>query len=111
MRLGRTHKRAKPQAVVLKHALILLRDAESLQAALVLQLQRCLRRAVLHRAENLNHEPRVLDHAAVAANLLIGDVCVAVLALVLNLDELDVCDEAQHLDDVADDLVGGDRFD
>ena len=32
------------------------------------------------------------------------------LALVLNLDELDVCDEAENFDDVADDLVSRNRF-
>lgn len=111
MRLRRTHECAKAQAVVLKHALILIRDAEGLQAALVFQLQRGLCCAVLHSAEDLDHEPWMLDNAAIAAHLLIGDVCVTVLALVLDLDELDVSDEAKHLDDVTDDLVRGDSFD
>ena len=53
----------------------------------------------------------MFDNAAIAAHLLIGDVCMTVLALVLDLDELNVGDEAEHLDDVTDDLVGGDCLD
>lgn len=53
---------------------------------------------------------RVLDDASIAADSLIGDLIAANFAPVLNLDKLDVGDEAQHFDDMADDLVGGDRL-
>jgi len=110
MRLGRAHKSAELQAVVFEHALVRLRHPERLQASLILEFQTGLSCAVLHRAQDLNQQSRVLDHATTATDLLIGDVSVAVLALVLDLDELDVCDEAKHLDHMPDDLIRRDRL-
>jgi len=108
--LTRAHESTILQTIVFKEALISLGDAESLQASLVLQLKTCLRRAILNSAEDLDEEARVLDNAPTATNLFILNVKVAMLALVLNLDELDVCDEAENFDDVADDLVSRNRF-
>ena len=50
----------------------------------------------------------IFDDAAIPANCLIADISATHLTLVLNLDELDVGDEAEHLDDMADDLVSRD---
>ena len=50
----------------------------------------------------------IFDDAAITANCLIADISATHLTLVLNLDELDVGDEAEHLDDMADDLVSRD---
>jgi len=52
----------------------------------------------------------ILDDASIAADSLIGDLIATHLAPVLDLDELDVRDKAQHFDNMADDLVGGDRL-
>ena len=59
----------------------------------------------------MNEELRVLDYAPVPANGLVRDVRAAYFALVLNLDKLDVSDEAEHFDHVPDDLVSRDRLD
>ena len=56
----------------------------------------------------MDEELWILDNAATATDCLVGDVLAAYLTLVLYLDKLDVGDEAEHLDDVSDDLVGGD---
>lgn len=52
----------------------------------------------------------ILDDASIAADSFIGDLIAANLAPVLDLDELDVGDKAQHFDNMADDLVSGDRL-
>ena len=111
VRLTWAHKRPILQAIVLELSLVFLGDSEGLQAALVLELEASLSCAVLHEAEDLDEELRVLDYAAVPADSLVGDVGAADLALVLNLDELDVSDEAEHFDDVPDDLIRRDRLD
>ena len=54
---------------------------------------------------------RVFDDASISANGLIADISATHLALVLNLDELDVGDEAEHFDDMANDLVSWDGLD
>ena len=54
---------------------------------------------------------RVLDDASISADSLIGDIRPADFALVLNLDELDVSDEAEHFDHMPDDLVSWNRLD
>ena len=54
---------------------------------------------------------RVLDDAPVPTNGLVRDVRAANFALVLNLDELDVGDEAKHFDNVPNNLVCWDRLD
>lgn len=111
VRLARAHERAVPQAVVLEQPLVLLRDAERLQTALVLELEARLGGPVLDGAEDLNEELRVLDDAAIPTDGLIANVGAAHFALVLNLNELDVSDEAEDFDHVPDDLVRGDRLD
>ena len=109
--LARAHKRAVLETVLLELPLVFLGHAESLQAALVLEFEAGLGGSVLDQAEHLDQELRVLDDAPVPADGLIADIGAAHLALVLNLDELDVRDEAEHLDHVPDYLVRGDRLD
>ena len=111
MRLAWAHEGPILQAIVLKLPLVFLRDAEGLKAALVLQFKAGLSCAVLHQAENLNEQLRVLDYAPVPANGLVGDVGAADFTLVLNLDELDIGDEAEHFDHMPDDLVSWNRLD
>ena len=53
---------------------------------------------------------RVLNDASISADSLIGDIRPADFALVLNLDELDVSDEAEHLDHMSDDLISWNRL-
>lgn len=54
---------------------------------------------------------RVANDAPVAADVLVGDVGATYVTLVLYFDELGVYDGAEDLEDVADDLVGGDGLD
>ena len=53
----------------------------------------------------------MLNNAATTADLFVLNIKMAVLTLVLNLDELDVRDEAENFDNVAHDLVSRDRLD
>ena len=54
---------------------------------------------------------RVFDYASISANGFIANISATNLALVLNLDELDVGDEAEHFDHMSDYLVSWDRLD
>lgn len=111
MNLRWAHERTILQTIVLEHALIRLCDSEGLETPFVLQLETRLSRAILDGTEDLNEQARVLDDTATTTHLLILNVKMAVLALVLNLDKLDVGDEAKDFDDVADDLISRDRLD
>ena len=53
----------------------------------------------------------MLNNAATTTDLFVLNIKMAVLTLVLNLDELDVRDEAENFDNVAHDLVSRDRLD
>ena len=99
------------QAVVLEHSLVFLGDAERLNAPLVLQLETGLGCSVLHCAEHLNDKFGVLDVAPTAAQVLILDISITDVALVLDLDELALNDEPEHLEHVADDLIRWNRLD
>ena len=46
-----------------------------------------------------------MDDTPTSTNLFVRDVSLANLTLILNLDELALCDEAEDLDNVTDDLV------
>ena len=111
MTLRWVHKSAVLQTVVLEQALVLWCHAEGLQAAFVLELETGFGCAVLDEAEDLDEKVWVVDHTAITADGLTADVSSAVLALVLDFDELDVSDEAQDFDHMPDDLVSWDRFD
>ena len=50
----------------------------------------------------------IFDDASVSANGFIADISATHFALVLNLDELDVGNEAEHFNDMADNLVSWD---
>ena len=50
----------------------------------------------------------VFNNASISANGFIADISATHLALILNLDELDVSDEAKHFDNMADYLVSWD---
>ena len=65
----------------------------------------------MYQAEHLDQQPRILDNAPVPADGLVGDIRVADLALVLDLDELDVSNEAKYFDYMSNDLVGWDCLD
>lgn len=47
----------------------------------------------------------VFNNASISANCFIADISATHLALILNLDELDVSDETKHFDNMADYLV------
>lgn len=93
------------QAIVLELSLVLFGHSKGLETSLVLELKTGFGCAVLHKTEHLDEQLWVLDYAAIATDRFAGDVGSANLTLVLDLDELDVGDEAKHLDDVSDDLV------
>ena len=82
-----------------------------MQAAFILQLEASLGGAILNSAKDLYEKARVFDDATASANLLILNVQVAVLALVLNLNELDVSHKTQHFYDVTNYLICWNRFD
>ena len=65
------HKGAILEAIVLEQALILFSDAESKQTSLVLELKTGLGSAILHEAQDLHHQGRVLDDTAIATNGLV----------------------------------------
>ena len=111
MRLAWAHESSVSEAIVLELALVLLSYSESLQAALILEFKTSLGCAILHQAENLDEEPRVLNDAPVPTDGLIGDIRVADFTFVLNLNELDVSDEPKHLDYVPDNLISRNRLD
>ena len=50
----------------------------------------------------------VFNNASISANGFIADISATHLALILNLDELDVSDETKHFDNMADYLVSWD---
>ena len=81
-----------------------------MQAAFILQLKASLGGAILNSTKYLYEKARVLDDATASAHLLILNVQVAVLALVLNLNELDVSHKTQHFYDVTHYLICWDRF-
>ena len=85
--------------------LVLLSHSECLQTPFIFKLKACFGCAVLHEAEHLDEKLRVLDYAPVSTNCLIRDVRAAHFTLILDLDELDVCDKSENLDHVPDDLV------
>ena len=82
-----------------------------MQATFIFQLKTCLGRTILYEAEHLDDELGVLDDATVATDRFVGDIRAADFALVLYLDELDVCDEAEHLNHMSDDLIGRNGLD
>ena len=111
MHLRWAHEGSILQTVVLEHPLVLVGDAESLQASLVLELKTGLSCAILHQAEHLHRQHRITHNAAIPADGLIGELAAAHFTLVLDLDELDISNEAQHLDNVPHDLVRRNRLD
>jgi hypothetical protein len=99
---GRIHELPKLHAIVLEAARLLFTEVECFQHFVVLELETSLHCAVLHEAEDLKIELRVLDEAAIPADLLARDVSFALVAPVLNLDKVDVDNKAANLDHVPD---------
>lgn len=111
MCLGWAHERAMLEAIVLELALVFFSDTEGLQTSFILKFQTGFGCTVLYQTQHLNKQVRVFDDASISANGLIADISATHLALVLNLDELDVGDEAEHFDDMANDLISWDGLD
>ena len=65
----------------------------------------------MDQAQHLNKQIWVFDDASISANGFIANISATDLTLVLDLDELDVGDEAEHFDDMANDLVSWDGLD
>ena len=59
----------------------------------------------MHQTQRLYEQNWVLYDTTTSADLLIGNVSLAHLTLILNLDELALSDKAKDLDDMADDLI------
>lgn len=110
LRAARVHERAILQTVLLTLLLIGHRDVECFDSSLVLQLQTGFGGAVLDHAEHLDEEKGLVDGAAISADVLVVDFLFAHVALVLNLDEVDLADESAHFYDVPDDVVRGHRL-
>lgn len=58
----------------------------------------------------MHEKNRVLDRASIVANLLIGDVDLADIALVLHLDKVDINNDPAYLHDVSDNVIGLNGF-
>lgn len=84
-------KRAILEAVVLKSLLVIFLNIKCLDALLVLKLKTSSGGAILHLAQHLHIQNRILDEAAIPAhtqtfeNLSLADV-----ALVLNFNKLNI---------------------
>ena len=53
----------------------------------------------------MHEKNRVLDRASIVANLLVGDVDLADIALVLDLDKVYIHNDATYLHDVSDNVI------
>lgn len=58
----------------------------------------------------MHEKNRVLDRASIVANLLVGDVDLADIALVLHLDKVDINNDPAYLHDVSDNVIGLNGF-
>ena len=86
------------KTIVLKSLLISFLNFKCFYAFIILQLQTGLRGPILHLAEHLHIEQRILDEAAISADTqTLTDLGLANIALVLDLDELDICDDSANL--------------
>ena len=94
-------------AVVLEQPLLLLCHFERLDHSLILKFQRCLCSPVLDKAQGLQIELRIVDEASTSADGLIGKVIVALVALVVDLNELNFSYEAKDFYNVAHNVISG----
>lgn len=62
----------------------------------------------MNQTEHLQLENWVFDIASVTTDVLVRDLCLANVAPVLDLDEVDIYDKATDLYDVPDDVVARD---
>ena len=65
----------------------------------------------MNEAKYLDQQLRVLDDTSISADSFIGDIGTANLTLILNLDELNICNESKHLYHMSNDLIGGNSLD
>ena len=86
------------QAVVFEPLQVAFRDAKGLNALLIFEFQISFSSAILDQAKDLKDQLWVLNEATIATDLLILDFCLANITLVLDLDELDLNDEAVDLE-------------
>jgi hypothetical protein len=86
------------QAVVFEPLQVAFGDTEGLNALLIFEFQIGFSRAILNQTEYLEDQLGVLNEATIATDLLILDLCLAHVAFVLDLDELDFNNEAVDLE-------------
>ena len=96
------------QAIILELALVFLSDTEGLKTSFILQLETGFGSTILNQAQNLDKQVWIFYDASVSANGFIADISATHFALVLNLNELDVGNETEHFDNMADNLVSWD---
>ena len=106
---ARVLESSKFEAISFKHSLLFLSDLKCIEHSLVFELETGFAGAVLHNAKHLQMQDGVLDDAARGAHLFIVDVTTTLVAFVLNFDEICINDKAEHFQDVAHDLVCGNR--
>ena len=86
------------QAVVFEQTLILFSHSESLQNSFILQFKRSFRCSILHLAQSLHVKFRVIDKTATATNRFVIQISVAFITLVINLNELNLCNKTKYFD-------------
>lgn len=101
----RIHERAILDAVLLKLSLVIFRDVESFQYFVIFEFKTCFHGSVLDKTKNLAIKLWIFNDAAISANLLVLNVGLADIAAILDLDEVDVDDEAADFYHVPDDLI------
>lgn len=99
------------QTVVLKHALLLLSDFKSTDAAFILELKGRLCCTVLQRTKHLNNEFRILDVATTPAEVFVLYIRVADITLILDLDELGFHNKAKDFEHMPDNRIGWNGLD
>jgi hypothetical protein len=100
----------KLHAVFLESSDISGLNSKCLDAFVAFKFKRSLRSAILYLTENLHKKDRVLNRAPIIANLLIGNVYLADIALVLDFDKVDIDYDAAYLHNVSDDVIGLNSF-
>lgn len=102
VRARRVDESTEPQAVLFEALLVSFSYSKCLDTSFIFQFEGRFGGTVLDDAEHLDVELGVLDEAAVPADILILNISLADVALVLNLYELCLDDEAEDLEHVAD---------
>jgi len=110
MRTARVLERPKFQAILLKSLDLTCLDTEGFNTLIVLQFQRASRGPVLHYAKHLHDQNWVLDETSISADLLALCLRAAHVALVLDLDKVQVHYESAYFNNVSDDVISLNGF-